>query len=51
MSWAYCEVMKRNPKQSYKQILREVYNMTYPRYHQTPQLGSSHKIVCSFVLL
>ncbi|KAJ3997710.1 caspase domain-containing protein [Lentinula boryana] len=44
MSWAYCEVMSRHPDQSYKQILRAVNDMTYPRYHQTPQLGSSHHI-------
>ncbi|KAJ3722494.1 caspase domain-containing protein [Lentinula raphanica] len=44
MSWAYCEVMSRHPNQSYKQILREVNDMTYPRYHQMPQLGSSHHI-------
>ncbi|KAJ3899843.1 caspase domain-containing protein [Lentinula edodes] len=44
MSWAYCDVMTRNPNQTYQHILKEVYNMTYPKYHQTPQLGSSHHI-------
>lgn len=44
MSWAYCEVMTKNPNQSYQQIMKEVNNLTYPRYHQTPQLGSSHHI-------
>ncbi|KAE9396721.1 hypothetical protein BT96DRAFT_1021227 [Gymnopus androsaceus JB14] len=44
MSWSFCEVMSKNPHQSYQQILREVKNLTYRRYHQTPQLGSSHHI-------
>ncbi|KAF5393019.1 hypothetical protein D9757_001335 [Collybiopsis confluens] len=44
MSWAFCEVMSKNPNQSYQQILKEVKSLTYPRYHQTPQLGSSHHI-------
>ncbi|KAJ3885213.1 peptidase C14, caspase domain-containing protein [Lentinula edodes] len=43
MSW-----VARNPNQTYQHILKEVYNMTYPKYHQTPQLGSSHHIVCCF---
>ncbi|KIK67829.1 hypothetical protein GYMLUDRAFT_794925 [Collybiopsis luxurians FD-317 M1] len=30
MSWAFCEVMTRNPNQSYQHILKEVKDMTYP---------------------
>jgi len=42
MSWSFCEIMSKNPNQSYLQILKGVKDLTYPRYHQTPQLGSSH---------
>ncbi|KZT25498.1 hypothetical protein NEOLEDRAFT_1114287 [Neolentinus lepideus HHB14362 ss-1] len=44
MSYAFTLSLKRNPDQSYAQLLRSVREILNKRYSQKPQLSSSHKI-------
>ncbi|KZT25487.1 hypothetical protein NEOLEDRAFT_1092419 [Neolentinus lepideus HHB14362 ss-1] len=44
MSYAFTLSLKRNPNQSYAQLLRSVRQILNKRYSQKPQLSSSHKI-------
>ncbi|KAK0431860.1 peptidase C14, caspase domain-containing protein [Armillaria borealis] len=44
MSYAFISSLKKNPEQSYQQLLRSVREILHPKYSQKPQLGSSHHI-------
>ncbi|TFK47431.1 hypothetical protein OE88DRAFT_804644 [Heliocybe sulcata] len=44
MSYAFTLCLKRNPDQSYLQLLKSVRAVLNKRYNQKPQLSSSHRI-------
>ncbi|KAF8998340.1 peptidase C14 [Hymenopellis radicata] len=44
MSYAFIKSLRANHNQSYQGLLKSVRTILYPRYSQTPQLGSSHRI-------
>ncbi|KAA1479737.1 hypothetical protein DENSPDRAFT_789529 [Dentipellis sp. KUC8613] len=45
MSYAFLKVLKRNPKITYRDLLRGLKDVTR-RYKQKPQLSAGHHIVC-----
>lgn len=44
MSWAFIGAMKKNPQQSYVQLLNSIREVLQTKYTQKPQLSSSHPI-------
>ncbi|KIY73062.1 peptidase C14 [Cylindrobasidium torrendii FP15055 ss-10] len=44
MSYAFIKALRKNRCQSYQSLLMAVREILYPKYSQTPQLGSSHHI-------
>lgn len=42
MSWAFITSLKRNPEQSYVELLNSVRDLLEAEYSQRPQLSSSH---------
>lgn len=44
MSYAFISSMRKNPEQSYQDLLKSVRTIVGERFKQTPQLGSSHHI-------
>ncbi|KAK0461836.1 caspase domain-containing protein [Desarmillaria tabescens] len=44
MSYAFITSLRKNPEQSYQQLLRSIRTILHPKYSQKPQLGSSHHI-------
>ncbi|KAF8912494.1 caspase domain-containing protein [Mucidula mucida] len=44
MSYAFITALKRNRNQSYQGLLKSIRQILYPKYKQTPQLASSHRI-------
>ncbi|KAL2150915.1 hypothetical protein VTH82DRAFT_6013 [Thermothelomyces myriococcoides] len=44
MSWAFISSLKKNPKQSYVQLLNSIRDVLQTKYTQKPQLSSSHPI-------
>ncbi|SJL02290.1 related to Metacaspase-1 [Armillaria ostoyae] len=44
MSYAFVSSLRKNPEQSYQELLRSVRKILHPKYSQKPQLGSSHHI-------
>jgi len=44
MSWAFREVLTKQPQQSYHSLLLNVRELLASRYRQTPVLSSSHPI-------
>lgn len=51
MSWAFISALKKNPQQSYVQLLNSIREELSTRYTQKPQLSCSHPIgkLCSSV--
>ena len=45
MSYAFIAALKKNPQQSYVQLLNSIRDELEGKYDQKPQLGSSHPIV------
>lgn len=52
MSWAFREVLTRQPNQSYQQLLQNIRTLLAEKYEQKPVLSASHPIDTSirFVL-
>ncbi|EEB94289.1 hypothetical protein MPER_06917 [Moniliophthora perniciosa FA553] len=44
MSYAFISSMRKNPDQSYQDLLKNIRALVGERFKQTPQLGSSHHI-------
>lgn len=44
MSWAFITALKKNPQQSYVQLLNSIREELQGRYSQKPQLSSSHPL-------
>ncbi|PNP37440.1 hypothetical protein TGAMA5MH_10674 [Trichoderma gamsii] len=44
MSWAFISALKRNPKQSYVELLNSVREILETKYTQKPQLSCSHPL-------
>ncbi|KAI5308732.1 Ca(2+)-dependent cysteine protease, partial [Ascosphaera atra] len=44
MSWAFIAALRKNPRQSYVQLLNSVRNELANKYAQKPQLSSSHPL-------
>ena len=44
MSWAFINAMKKNPQQSYVQLLNSIRDELATKYTQKPQLSSSHPL-------
>ncbi|OAA64656.1 Peptidase C14, caspase catalytic [Niveomyces insectorum RCEF 264] len=44
MSWAFIEALRKNPQQSYVQLLNSIRDTLATRYSQRPQLSSSHPL-------
>lgn len=44
MSWAFISALKKNPQQSYVQLLNSIRDELYGRYSQKPQLSCSHPL-------
>ncbi|KAG9243439.1 caspase domain-containing protein [Calycina marina] len=44
MSWAFITAMKKNPQQSYVQLLNSIRDELSTKYTQKPQLSSSHPL-------
>lgn len=44
MSWAFITAMKKNPQQSYVQLLNSIRDELATKYTQKPQLSSSHPL-------
>lgn len=44
MSWAFISSLKKNPQQSYVQLLNSIRDELCTRYTQKPQLSSSHPL-------
>lgn len=51
MSWAFISALKKNPQQSYMQLLNSIRDELETRYTQRPQLSSSHPISASKTLV
>ncbi|TVY93149.1 Metacaspase [Lachnellula willkommii] len=45
MSWAFITAMKKNPQQSYVQLLNSIRDELATKYTQKPQLSSSHPLI------
>lgn len=44
MSWAFVTALKKNPQQSYVQLLNSIRDELSTRYTQKPQLSCSHPL-------
>lgn len=44
MSWAFITAMKKNPQQSYVQLLNSIRDELATKYTQKPQLSCSHPL-------
>jgi len=44
MSWAFINALKKNPQQSYVQLLNSIRNELEGKYDQKPQLSASHPL-------
>jgi len=44
MSWAFITALKKNPQQSYVQLLNSIRDELASKYSQRPQLSSSHPL-------
>lgn len=44
MSWAFVTALKKNPQQSYVQLLNSIRDELYGKYSQKPQLSCSHPL-------
>ena len=44
MSWAFIMALKKNPQQSYVQLLNSIRDELQTRYTQKPQLSCSHPL-------
>lgn len=54
MSWAFITAMKKNPQQSYVQLLNSIRDELQTKYTQKPQLSCSHplsRFLLSFLFL
>lgn len=47
MSWAFITALKKNPQQSYVQLLNSIRDELASKYSQRPQLSSSHPLSMS----
>jgi hypothetical protein len=47
MSWAFINAMKKNPQQSYVQLLNSIRDELAAKYTQKPQLSCSHPLSTS----
>lgn len=47
MSWAFMSAMKKNPQQSYVQLLNSIRDELSQKYTQLPQLSCSHPLSMS----
>ena len=51
MSWAFMTALKKNPQQSYVQLLNSIRDELVTKYTQKPQLSCSHPLSkCQLVL-
>ena len=48
MSWAFITALKKNPQQSYVQLLNSIRDELESKYTQKPQLSCSHPLSESF---
>ncbi|PGH00260.1 metacaspase-1 [Helicocarpus griseus UAMH5409] len=48
MSWAFINALKKNPQQSYVQLLRSIRDELATKYTQKPQLSCSHPLSTSY---
>ena len=48
MSWAFITALKKNPQQSYVQLLNSIRDELEAKYTQKPQLSCSHPLGKSF---
>jgi hypothetical protein len=44
MSWAFITALKKNPQQSYVQLLNSIRDELEGKYQQKPQLSCSHPL-------
>lgn len=44
MSWAFINALKKNPQQSYVQLLNSIRDELSTKYTQKPQLSCSHPL-------
>jgi hypothetical protein len=44
MSWAFITALKKNPQQSYVQLLNSIRDELETKYTQKPQLSCSHPL-------
>jgi len=44
MSWAFISALKKNPQQSYVQLLNSIREELSAKYTQKPQLSCSHPL-------
>jgi hypothetical protein len=44
MSWAFIAALKKNPQQSYVQLLNSIRDELESKYTQKPQLSCSHPL-------
>jgi hypothetical protein len=44
MSWAFINALKKNPQQSYVQLLNSIRDELATKYTQKPQLSCSHPL-------
>jgi hypothetical protein len=51
MSWAFINALKKNPEQSYVQLLNSIRDELATKYSQKPQLSCSHPLSKSLLLL
>jgi hypothetical protein len=49
MSWAFITALRKNPNQSYVQLLNSIREELEGKYQQKPQLSCSHPLSESFV--
>ena len=47
MSWAFVRALKKNPQQSYLQLLNSIREELAQKYDQKPQLSCSHPLSMS----
>lgn len=48
MSWAFINAIKKNPQQSYVQLLNSIRDELATKYTQKPQLSCSHPLSKTF---
>lgn len=49
MSWAFISALKKNPKQSYVELLNSIREVLETKYTQKPQLSCSHPLGMSLI--